>query len=83
MLPAPTTTLTLPSIRDDTALECRIYHPNFSQTPAVGEAKWQRRGAIIAHPYAPLGGCYDNPVVHSIGEVVLKMGFVLGTFNFR
>ena len=44
---------------------------------------WQKRGAIIAHPYGPLGGCYDDPVVQSVVTEVLKHGFIVGTFNFR
>ena len=34
-------------------------------------------------PYAPLGGCYDDPVVQAVGTEIVKKGFVLGTFNFR
>jgi hypothetical protein len=40
-------------------------------------------GAILAHPYAPLGGCYDDPVVSIVGTELLRAGYVLGTFNFR
>jgi alpha/beta superfamily hydrolase len=41
------------------------------------------RGAIVAHPYASLGGCYDDPVVSFIGGELLGNGYVVGTFNFR
>ena len=41
------------------------------------------RGAIIAHPYAPLGGSSDDPVVQAVGKSLLDCGFVVGTFNFR
>jgi alpha/beta superfamily hydrolase len=37
----------------------------------------------VAHPYAPLGGCYDDPVVNFIGAQLLQAGYVVGTFNFR
>ncbi|TDZ44913.1 hypothetical protein CTRI78_v009217 [Colletotrichum trifolii] len=37
----------------------------------------------MAHPYAPLGGCYDDPVVGIVAAELLKQGFVVGTFNFR
>jgi hypothetical protein len=89
-LPPPTCTFTIPSIHDDTPLDCRIYHPAGlslhldglygSSRPPKG---WRKRGAIIAHPYAPMGGSYDDPVVAAAGKVLLEKGFVVGTFNFR
>jgi len=42
-----------------------------------------KKGAIIAHPYAPLGGCFDEPVVMAVVEQLLDMGLIVGTFNFR
>ncbi|RAL62963.1 hypothetical protein DID88_004051 [Monilinia fructigena] len=39
--------------------------------------------AIVAHPYAPLGGSYDDGVVDLVASTILKEGFVVGTFNFR
>lgn len=78
MLPPPTLTFTIPSIHDDTVLDCRIYHPTALSSPG-----WKKKAAIVAHPYAPLGGCYDDPVLDIVGGVILKCGFVLGTFNFR
>ena len=70
----------IPSLYDGVLLECRIQHP-----PGLQEMKEKpfRSGAIIAHPYAPLGGCFDDPVVCSIAEVLLSQGFMVGTFNFR
>ncbi|KZF26191.1 hypothetical protein L228DRAFT_242618 [Xylona heveae TC161] len=44
---------------------------------------WAKRGAVIAHPYAPLGGSYDDPAVHLLASEALRAGFVVGTFNFR
>ncbi|KAF7517209.1 hypothetical protein PCG10_001527 [Penicillium crustosum] len=44
---------------------------------------WPNRGAIVAHPYATLGGCYDDPVVGFIGSELLQAGCIVGTFNFR
>ena len=41
------------------------------------------KGAIVAHPYAPLGGSYDDPVVQIAVSVLLRTGFVVGTFNLR
>jgi hypothetical protein len=37
----------------------------------------------VAHPYAPLGGCYDDPIVDIVASTILKQGFIVGTFNFR
>lgn len=82
MPPAPVFSFTIPSIQDDTLLDCRIYHPTHFN-PLHGVSAWRRKGAVLAHPYAPLGGCYDDPVVLSALEEILKLGFVIGTFNFR
>jgi alpha/beta superfamily hydrolase len=67
---------TIPSISDDLALDCRIFHPK-----TIGRSNF--KGAVIAHPYAPLGGCYDDPVVLSTTETLLNRGFIVATFNFR
>lgn len=84
MLPEPTYSFTIPSIHDATALDCRLYNPPYSTLdPADTELTWNPRGAIVAHPYAPLGGCYDDPVVSSAAVEILKQGFIVGTFNFR
>lgn len=84
MLPVPAFNFTIPSIHDDTTLQCRIYHPlKFLHNGAFGQSEWRKKGAIIAHPYAPLGGCYDDPVVQAAATEILKKGFVVGTFNFR
>ena len=80
MLPKPTSSFTIPSIHDDTELECRLYHP---KSINLGGNCTRRKGAIVAHPYAPLGGCIDDPVVNFVGEAILKQGYVLGLFNFR
>jgi alpha/beta superfamily hydrolase len=37
----------------------------------------------MAHPYAPMGGSYDDRVVGIVVEEFLALGFVVGTFNFR
>ena len=77
-LPEPALTFTLPSIHDSTILDCRVYHPsNLSSA-------WQpRHSAIVAHPYAPLGGSYDDPIVEDVASQLLHKGFIVGTFNFR
>ena len=84
MLSEPTFTFTIPSIYDDTTLDCRIYSPSHSVMNTIdGKHVWSPRGAIIAHPYAPFGGCYDDWVVLSAAAEILKQGYVVGTFNFR
>jgi hypothetical protein len=79
-LPNPNFTFTLPSIHDDTILKCRLYLPRNHILRREGQAL---KAAIIAHPYAPLGGCYDDPIVESVGVLLLKAAYVIGTFNFR
>jgi alpha/beta superfamily hydrolase len=74
---------TIPSIHDDTTLDARIYHPADAKSSPFDNADNGKRGAIIAHPYAPLGGSYDDPVVSIVAAQVLKEGFVVCTFNFR
>ncbi|KAK0713939.1 hypothetical protein B0T26DRAFT_742440 [Lasiosphaeria miniovina] len=82
MLPEPTLTFTLPSLYDGLALNCRVYHPH-SLSPSPHALPWQKHVAIVAHPYAPLGGCYDDPVVDMVAATLLRLGFLVGTFNFR
>lgn len=72
----PNYTFTIPSLAEDTPLDCRLYHPK-PQSPR------HNSGAIFAHPYAPLGGSQDDPVVLSITETLLKLGYIVVTFNFR
>ncbi|KAL9121527.1 MAG: hypothetical protein Q9187_001912 [Circinaria calcarea] len=84
MLPAPAFSFTIPSVHDDVPLDCRVYHPTKSSPSGVARHRiWRRKGAILAHPYGPLGGCYDDPVVQVVATEMLKGGFVVGTFNFR
>lgn len=81
-LPEPTLSFTIPSHVDDTVLDARIFYPTTTDSP-VDQAGIAKRGAIIAHPYAPLGGSYDDPVVALVAAQVLKEGFIVCTFNFR
>jgi hypothetical protein len=82
MLPKPSLRFTVPSLHDGLALDCRIYHPP-SLAASPDAPSWQRHAAIVAHPYAPLGGCYDDPVVEIVAGTLLRLGFLVGTFNFR
>ncbi|KAK2067844.1 hypothetical protein P8C59_001550 [Phyllachora maydis] len=75
-LPEPRLSFTLPSIHDKLPLHCRIYHPAHPAQPP-GHV------AVVAHPYAPLGGSYDDPVVHVVAATLLRLGYLVATFNFR
>ncbi|KAJ5333609.1 uncharacterized protein N7506_007392 [Penicillium brevicompactum] len=81
-LPPPSFSFVIPSVYDGRKLECRIFLPpvyqNIQSTPTS-----QIHGAIFAHPYAPLGGCYDDPVVDFVSSELYHANFVVGTFNFR
>lgn len=81
----PAYSFPIPSLADDTPLDCRIYHPSHFEAILAnnGENGHATRGAIVAHPYAPLGGSYDDSVVLAMIRCLLREGFVVGTFNFR
>ena len=79
-LPKFNASFKIPSIHDDVELDCRIYYPRRTEQ---NFDVFGRGFAIVAHPYAPLGGCFDDPVVSVIGTSLLRHGFILTTFNFR
>lgn len=82
----PHYSFTIPSIHDDTTLDCRIYHPDVfdkSREDLSGRQRWRKRGIVMAHPYAPMGGSYDDHVVSIVSSELLKAGYIVGTFNFR
>ncbi|KAK4152211.1 Alpha/Beta hydrolase protein [Chaetomidium leptoderma] len=81
-LPKPSLTFTVPSLHDGLPIDCRVYHPQ-SLAASPDAPPWQKHAAIIAHPYAPLGGCYDDPTVDIVAGILLRLGFLVGTFNFR
>lgn len=82
MLPEPALTFTLPSLHDGLILDCRVYHPlSLAANPRA--PPWNRHAAVMAHPYAPMGGCYDDPIVEVVAGQLLRKGFLVGTFNFR
>ncbi|KAF7959136.1 hypothetical protein EAE96_002652 [Botrytis aclada] len=84
MLPPPTLSFTIPSVHDNLNLECRIYHPLSLAPDSISQVlPWRKKAAIVAHPYAPLGGSYDDAVVGLIASTILNDGFIVGTFNFR
>ncbi|EGP87979.1 uncharacterized protein MYCGRDRAFT_40222 [Zymoseptoria tritici IPO323] len=81
----PAYTFTLPSIHDDIALSVRLYHPkNLSHVIMdIKEPRLALKGAVIAHPYAPFGGCQDDHVVLAVTHCLLKQGYIVVTFDFR
>lgn len=82
----PHYSFTIPSIYDDTTLDCRIYHPAVLDEPlefSSGTSQWRKRGIVMAHPYAPMGGSYDDRVVGIVVDELLKAEYIVGTFNFR
>lgn len=83
MLPEPALSLTIPSLHDGTPLNCRVYHPASLAAANPRAPRWRRHAAVFAHPYAPLGGSYDDGVVDVVAGTLLRKGFLVGTFNFR
>lgn len=81
-LPSASFSFSIPSVHDGTDLQCRIYLPPVLKN-VESASSWPNRGAIVAHPYASLGGCYDDPVVKFVGGELLHAGCIVGTFNFR
>ena len=81
-LPDPSLTFTLPSIHDGTTLDCRVYHP-YSLSISLRAPPWRRHAAIVAHPYAPLGGNCDDRIVDVTASTLLRVGYLVCTFNFR
>ncbi|KZM19679.1 uncharacterized protein EKO05_0004328 [Ascochyta rabiei] len=81
----PHYSFTIPSVHDDTTLDCRIYHPDVLDEPLDGSngQQWRKRGIVMAHPYAPMGGSYDDRVVGIVVDELLRTGYIIGTFNFR
>ena len=73
-MPKPLLTGEIPSLHDNLAITWRIYQP----VRPRGDI-----GAIVAHPYAPLGGSFDDPVVGLVVDALLEAGVVVGTFSFR
>ncbi|EEH07101.1 conserved hypothetical protein [Histoplasma capsulatum G186AR] len=80
--PQPLRSFTIPSVYDGIRLDCRLFHPHHLSRLESG-LSWRSKGAIVAHPYAPIGGNYDNPIVCGIASELLKVGYIVVTFNFR
>ncbi|KAI9807926.1 MAG: hypothetical protein M1825_005232 [Sarcosagium campestre] len=67
---------TFPSLYDGLELECRL---QLHRQHKNGQSK----GAVFAHPYAPLGGTFDDGVVKTVTRELLNQGYIVTTFNFR
>lgn len=60
--------------------DCRFY----SAGPCQGMEAQICRVAVVAHPYATLGGSYDDPTVLLAVDTLLEAGYeTVGTFNFH
>lgn len=81
--PAPSLNLKIPSLHDSLPLSARLYLPPAYTRPHRPPTTWARRLAIVAHPYAPLGGSYDDRVVLRLVALLLSLDWVVATFNFR
>jgi len=75
------------SIDSSSSSQSSQLEPSHASTKESQEASDQPnvslKAAIIAHPYASLGGSYDDPVVGFVAKELISHGFVVGTFNFR
>lgn len=78
----PVYCFTIPSVADGTLLDCRLHHPVSLQDPQSAQ-QHTKKAALIAHPYAPLGGSMDDAVVTTVVNQLLDLEFIVGTFNFR
>ncbi|KAK6349295.1 hypothetical protein TWF730_010045 [Orbilia blumenaviensis] len=80
---SPILTLIIPTpSHHNHTIEARVYHPtefpqNYGLTPHT-----PRKAAVVAHPYAALGGTWDDPVVLSLVALLTRKGYVVATFNF-
>ncbi|KAF8429018.1 Alpha/Beta hydrolase protein [Tirmania nivea] len=92
----PSLSIKVPSLYDYKLLETRIYIPHQElqhaksvldiSDPRDGRRRaWFRnkKAAVVAHPYATLGGNYNDNVVMNVVNALLQRGWVVATFNFR
>ena len=82
MSPHPRLAFSVASLEDEVPIHCRLYAPYTTGNPILKYAPHTRL-AIVAHPYAPLGGSQDDPIVHLIVRQLLKYGYFAVTFDFR
>lgn len=75
----PTHEFFIHSVHDGTRLSCRIYMLDSANTPEKPVLK----AAVVAHPYAPLGGNNEDVVVASITAELVLQGYIVLALNFR
>ncbi|EWC44469.1 hypothetical protein DRE_06737 [Drechslerella stenobrocha 248] len=80
--PSPVLTLMVPTGSHDLNVEARIYHPAEFPADYGRDARARRKAAVVAHPYASLGGSWDDPVVLALVGVLTGRGWIVATFNF-
>ena len=80
VLNTPTYSFSVPSLYDGLEIQCRIYHP-YPGREAESCAPF--KAAIVGHPYAPMGGSFDVPVVVHVSRTLVKAGYIVATINFR
>jgi len=68
-------TFQVPSLHDSTPLACTLHHPISLHSPC--------RIALLAHPYAPLGGSSSDPVLTLATQSLLNKHYVVCLFDFR
>lgn len=68
----------VPSLHDSHNISCKLYI-NLDRKPS-GSSNL----AVVAHPYGPLGGSKDDPVVLLTVQSLMESGYdVVATFDFR
>lgn len=72
----PTRSVKIEATRDH-KVRARLYLP-----PNAASSK-PTKAAIIAHPYLPHGGSYNNHIVVSLAALLEELGYLVLTFNFR
>ena len=77
----PNVSFVIPSLKDGTLLDCRLFAPPIP-TSGSCDATYHRL-TVVAHPYAPLGGSQDDTLVLVMVEQFLRKGYIVLTFNFR
>ena len=82
MAVVPDCSFTIPSIEDETAIDCRLFTP-FRASYFASSCPRQTRLAAVAHPYAPLGGSQDDGIVLLMVKEFTSRGYMVLTFNFR
>ncbi|KAK6538616.1 hypothetical protein TWF694_010194 [Orbilia ellipsospora] len=79
---SPVLTLIVPTTSHDLNVEARVYHPSEFPSNYGVDRTHPRKAAVVAHPYASLGGSWDDPVVLSLVSLLIRKGWVVATFNF-